>query len=147
MRTTANQAKTAPAMTAHKSNQSQPLVLIVDDLEHVRLSMKLLFEQKAGARVLSANTSEEALQLARKNPKLDLVISDIRRPGMDGMAFLEVFKKERPGVPVMMVSGALSSAARQRAYRLGASACYRKPVTLRRLLGAVTKTLQRAHHD
>jgi DNA-binding NarL/FixJ family response regulator len=70
------------------------------------------------------------------------VISDIVRPGMDGLTFLRAFKKAHPGTPVMIVSGALSPALRQRAYRLGASACYMKPIRASRLLKAVARALR-----
>jgi CheY-like chemotaxis protein len=145
MKTKTSKAKAAPAKPTHKSSYAQPLMLLVDDVEQVHLVMKPLLEFKAGVRVLSATTSDEALQLARKNPKLDLVISDIRRPGLNGIEFLEVFKKERPSVPVIMVSGALSNAVRQRAYRLGAAACYSKPVLFGRVLGVGMRTLLRTH--
>lgn len=128
--------------SALKKNRYRPLVLIVDDMELMRLVVKVYLEQTIGVRVLSATTTEEALQLARKHPKLKLVISDVYRPGMDGLAFLKVFKKERPSVPVVMVSGLMKSAIRQRAYRLGATACYWKPFALGRFVGAVLKILE-----
>jgi len=86
--------------------------------------------------------SGNILKMARRHRKLNLVISDIVRPGMDGLAFLQAFKKERPNVPVMIVSGAMNSALRKRAYRLGAVACYTKPILWKRLLGAVTRNLK-----
>jgi CheY-like chemotaxis protein len=92
-------------------------LLVVDDLVSSRLLLKMFLEQKAGVRVVEAETSEQALRLARRR-RFDLVISDIVRPGMDGLTFLRAFKKAHPSVPVMIVSGALSPALRQRACRL-----------------------------
>jgi len=99
-------------------------------------------ELNADVRVVTAETSEEALKLARRHRKLNLVISDIVRPGMDGLAFLQAFKKERPTVPVMIISGAMNSKLRKRASRSGAASCYSKPILWKRLLGAVMRNLK-----
>ena len=123
------------------SRRAQPVLLVVDDQITARLLLKILLEQKAGVRVAEAETSEQALRLARRR-RFDLVISDIVRPGMDGLTFLRAFKKDHPSVPVMIVSGALSPALRQRAYRLGAFACCMKPIRANRLLKAVARALR-----
>jgi DNA-binding NtrC family response regulator len=145
-------SKSSPAISATprltrrfhraKPGHSLPLLLIVDDVEFIRIMMKRYLELNAGVRVVTAETSEEALEMARSHRNLNLVISDICRPGMDGLAFLQAFKKERPTVPVMIISGAMNPALRQRAYRCGAIACYSKPLLLNRLLGAVTRNLK-----
>ncbi len=142
METQTIQTITDAKKSSSQSGHARPLLLLVDDIDFVHMTMKPLLESRYGARVLSAHTSEEALQTARRNPKLGLVISDICRPGMDGLTFLGVFKKEHPSIPVIMVSGAVNKPVRQRAYRLGASACHSKPVKLSRLMGAITRTLR-----
>ena len=74
------------------SSRRRPIVLIVDDCDCVRAVLKVVLREMAGIRAVGAATSEEALKLARRR-NFDVVISDIVRPGMDGLAFLEVFKR------------------------------------------------------
>ena len=87
--------------------------------------------------MIQAATNRQALAVAR-NRKLDLVISDICRPGtMDGLQFLEVFKLSHPGIPVIIASGNSSPANRCRAIWGGAYEFPPKPLTLEQLLAIV----------
>jgi DNA-binding NtrC family response regulator len=119
------------------SSRRRPLVLVVDDCESVRAAVKLALREMAGIHTVGAATSEEALKLARRR-KFDVVLSDINRwPGMNGLAFLKVFKRAHPTLPVIIVSGVLDEATARRARRLRAFDCLPKPFEAWELLGVV----------
>ena len=75
--------------------------------------------QHEGYQVLSAADGEEALQLAREyHGTIDLLLSDVKMPRMDGVQLAEHVVKERPGVRVLLMSGKVSDEIRQRNVRL-----------------------------
>ena len=108
------------------SSRPRPLVLLVDDCELFRAMIKLVLRETAGIHAVGAATSEEALRLAQRR-KFDAVLSDIVRPGLDGLAFLEAFKRAHPTVPVIIASGVLGVAIARRARWLRAFDCLPKP--------------------
>ncbi len=77
-------------------------ILVVDDEQSMTEFLSILLS-KEGYRVLTANTGSEALQKARELP-LDLVITDIKMPGMDGIMVLEGVKRIDDTVPVIIMT-------------------------------------------
>jgi DNA-binding NtrC family response regulator len=118
------------------SSRPRPLVLIVDDFGCIRDLVRLVLRDRAGINAVGAATSEEALKLAQRR-SFDAVISDIVRPGMDGLAFLEVFKRAHPAVPVIIASGVLGEDTTRQARWLRAFDCLPKPVACHEMIATV----------
>ncbi len=118
------------------SSRRCPLVLVVDDFEGMRVVLKMVLREMAGIRAVGAATSEEALKLAKRR-NFDAVISDIVRPGMDGLEFLGVIKQLRPTLPIIIASGVMDDATARRARRLRAFDCLPKPFGFRELFCVV----------
>jgi CheY-like chemotaxis protein len=117
-------------------------VLLVDDEPCIRRLMRLVLEQVGRWEVVEACNSEEALEIS-SNVKLELVISDIARPGtMDGFDFLKRFKALHPVIPVIIASGNSSHENLLRALSGGAYAFLPKPFTIQELL-TVSEASQR----
>ncbi len=77
-------------------------VLVVDDEQNMQAVMRMILVD-AGYDVLLANNGEAGLgHLA--NPNLDVILSDLNMPGMGGDAFIGRCRKERPEVPVIVVT-------------------------------------------
>jgi putative nucleotidyltransferase with HDIG domain len=103
-------------------------VLVVDDDDACRTYLAEAFEA-LGCRVRQAADAGEALRLiAARRP--DLVCSDLRMPGLDGLEFLDLLRGHAPGVPCVVVSGCGEVSARTEAQRLGVTAFLPKPVRL-----------------
>jgi DNA-binding NtrC family response regulator len=118
------------------SSRPRPLVLVVDDCESVRAMIALVLHETAGVHTVGAATSDDALKLAQRR-RFDAIISDINRPGMNGLDFLKVFKQSHPTVPVIIASGVLDEATARRARWLRAFDCLPKPFQVWELLGVV----------
>ena len=78
-----------------------------------------LLLQREGYQVLSAADGKEALELAREyQGTIDLLLSDIKMPRMDGISLAEHVIEERPGIRVLLMSGKVSAEIRERNVRL-----------------------------
>lgn len=77
-------------------------VLMVDDEEQFRATTKKLLSRR-GFETILAGSGEEAIEKLKENP--DVVILDIKMPGMDGHQALQEIKKHSPDLPVIMLTG------------------------------------------
>jgi DNA-binding NtrC family response regulator len=101
-------------------------VLVVDDKEIVRLShMRTLAGQNCS--VEAAHGGEEALEKMQKAPA-DVVLLDLRMPGMDGLVALKAIKEKWPATEVVIITGYPSVVTAREAVRLGAFDYLAKPV-------------------
>lgn len=101
-------------------------VLIVDDQEVVRLSyLRSLGSEHCNVHV--AASGEEALQ-AMQQRKFDLVLLDLRMPGMDGMEVLRTIKQMWPDTQVVIITGYPTVETAKEAVRLGAHDYLAKPL-------------------
>ena len=101
-------------------------VLVVDDEEIVRLShMRTLSGQNCN--VEAARGADEALEKMQREPA-DVVLMDLRMPGMDGLAALKTIKERWPETEVVIITGYPSVYTAREAVRLGAFDYLVKPV-------------------
>lgn len=101
-------------------------VLIVDDQEIVRLSyLRSLGSEHCNVDV--AASGEEALQAMRQR-RFDLVLLDLRMPGMDGMEVLRMIKQMWPDTEVVVITGYPTVETAKEAVRLGAHGYLAKPL-------------------
>ena len=85
--------------------QMQKVVLVVDDDTSVRACVKAALITE-GFRTLEAGDGELGLKLVRKiGSKIDLVISDIKMPKLDGIQLANLVRAEFPKIPIILVSG------------------------------------------
>jgi len=89
---------------------------------------------------LTAASGREALTLMDREAP-DLILTDLRMPGMDGLALLREARQRRPGTPVVVVTAYASDEAAQRALDAGARALLPKPFTSAELLRTVGQAL------
>ena len=78
-------------------------ILVVDDEIGIRQSLQKILERE-GFTVVTASDGEEAFKLIRQG-NIDLLITDIRMAGMDGVELLKVSKSVSPFTEVIMITG------------------------------------------
>jgi len=111
-------------------------VLMVDDEDRFRETTKKILNSR-GFHTLLAKSGLEAVEKLSEKP--DVIILDIKMPGMDGHETLEIIKIKAPDVPVIMLTGhgALNSA--KLALEKGAFDYLTKPCELEELLEKIRK--------
>ena len=112
----------------------RPHVLIVDDEPNVRRVLATLLEQ-AGFSTTRASSGERALDLVRAQDP-DLVLTDLRMPGMDGMELLGKLTASFPEIPVVMLTAFSQKDYVEEASRAGAMGYLVKPFTKQDVLPA-----------
>lgn len=118
-------------------------LLLVEDDDGLRAVLEHLLTG-AGLEVLTARNGKEALALL--TPEIDVVVSDIIMPEMDGLDLLMRIRKESPGTKIIAISGGGiqdKEHVLEIARRMGAQKVLAKPFTSEQLLGAVRELLNR----
>jgi two-component system cell cycle sensor histidine kinase/response regulator CckA len=88
------------------------VVLLVDDEVLIRNLVRLSL-QAAGFHVIAAADGQEALVLSRNYPdRIDVLVTDVEMPNLDGVSLAGQLKTERPDIQVVVMSGRLSGAIR-----------------------------------
>jgi CheY-like chemotaxis protein len=120
------------------------ILVVEDDLES-RLLVAIIL-QRAGYETREAEDGTEALEILDDDPLIDLVVSDVLMPSMDGLQFLEQVRRFCPSLPVVMFSAHLRPEWVERAMRKGASCYLLKPFTREQLITVVADILSFRHH-
>jgi len=118
----------------------QRTVLVVDDERNMLLVMEMALEE-AGYRVLTSERAEDAVALLR-DPDLAVVLSDLNMPGMSGEEFIARCQRERPDVPVIVVTAFGSIRSAIQCIQAGASDYLTKPFEPEELQFAVQSSLR-----
>ncbi len=117
------------------------LILLVEDEEPVRAFVSRALEGK-GYTVLEASGGEMALEIMRANAgRIDLMISDVMMPNMDGASLLKEIRLLAPGTKVIFISGYAEDAFRNNDEPLGDFVFLPKPFTLRQLAARVKEVM------
>ena len=117
-------------------------ILVVDDEPFLREIMAGWLARVAG-HVLSAEDGAEALKVLAAN-KIDLILSDIRMPVMDGMALLKKIKETGVRTPEVIFLTGFSDVPLREAYDMGAEAVLEKPISREELLDIAKRALMEA---
>jgi DNA-binding NtrC family response regulator len=119
-----------------------PKILVVDDEKHIRDScIKLLQRKRFDAQGAADGT--EALDKIGKEV-FDLVLLDIRMPGMDGIEVLRRAKEISPDILVLVLTGHGTIDTANEALQLGAAGFIRKPIAIEDLAQSIDEALDRS---
>jgi len=123
-------------------NERRARILVVDDEENIRKSLRMILEYE-GYAFLEAPNGEEGLEIVRETPGLDLVLLDIKMPGRSGLEVLADIKARPRSPEVVMISGQGTIQAAVEATKLGAFDFLEKPLHRERVLLCIRNALDR----
>ncbi len=117
-------------------------VLLVDDeVSFVETLTKRL--SKRSLEITAVHGGKEALGILSKNRMLEVVILDVKMPGMDGIETLREIKKEHPLVEVIMLTGHATVESAIEGMKLGAFDYLMKPCDIDQLVSKVEEAADR----
>src|SRR5690554_333940 len=125
-------------------NEEQAYVLVVDDEGAIRYSITKTL-QRVGYHVEAAASGEEALEMM-KNQNYDVVLTDIRMPGLTGVELLRRIKEEAPDAVVILLTGYASLETAIESLRLGAHDYLVKPSSSQDIRNSVAQGVERARN-
>jgi DNA-binding NtrC family response regulator len=118
-----------------------PNILIIDDERPIRSTLKEILEYEK-YQVDDAENGVTGLELARKNA-YDVILCDIKMPGMDGMEVLQHLMTDGVESPVVMISGHGNVETAVEALKKGAYDFIQKPLDLNRILVTVRNAMEK----
>ena len=122
------------------THEGRHRVLIVDDEESIRdLLSRTLALAEYDVQTMSDGIS--ALDHLREGKAYNLVIADLRMPGMDGLTLIREVKQINPQLPVIIITGFSSESAAIEAVNLGVAGYLTKPVGMPQVLAAAARAL------
>ena len=98
-----DQATETSQANGRNSAGYRPLVLVADDDEHLRWAYREVLE-RMGVTVLEAEDGAAALDILNEH-KIDLLVSDIQMPNVNGLELSKEARRRFPDLPIMLVSG------------------------------------------
>ena len=116
----------------------KPRVLIADDEEGIRESLRLILDRDYEVEV-AANGEETLAKLAKG--RFDLLLLDMKMPKLDGIAVMRQLKEQQIAVPVLVLTAYQSVEFAKEAVRLGARDYLSKPFERKDVLSAVRDAL------
>jgi CheY-like chemotaxis protein len=117
-------------------------VLIVDDEETLTWSMTKTLEKDSGKyELVIANTGAEALNVLKKDP-IDVVVTDIRMPDINGLELLSIIRKQYPSTKVIIMTAYGSPEVHKEATRRGSYFYLEKPFEISDIRTHILKALE-----
>jgi len=120
---------------------SKPRILLVDDEEHFRTTLGKRLSVR-GLDVNTAGSGEEALRELSKNP-YDIILLDVKMPGMSGVEALAKIKKVNPHLEVIILTGHASVDTAVEVMKLGGYEFLLKPCPLDELMEKIDAAYDR----
>jgi DNA-binding NtrC family response regulator len=120
-------------------------LLLIDDDEWVRDSMRLFFESE-GCHILTLETAEEGIKILNKQD-FDIIIIDYRLPGLDGLEFLRRIQKKHPVVMKILITAYGSEKLFAKARKFGVHDYIPKPITSEAIEASLSRLIKNRDKD
>ncbi|MEH2201613.1 hybrid sensor histidine kinase/response regulator [Nostoc sp.] len=139
--------ETEPSYSHESENKLPKVVLVVDDAISLRQTISLTL-QKSGYQVIQAQNGVEALEKLQLHPEIQVVVSDLEMPRMNGFELLGNFRQypKLAKIPVVILTSRSAEKHRQLAQELGAKAYLTKPYLENEFLSTI-KGLMNSNAD
>lgn len=127
--------------TIKKSTHPSEIIILVaedDDSNYKYIEIVL---KKAAFKVLRAINGFEAVEISRSNPEINVMLTDLKMPGMDGFEAIRQIRSSLPHLPIIALSGFASSIDENTARLAGCNEYIVKPVSKTKLLDTISKVL------
>lgn len=118
-------------------------ILVIDDELDMLMLLKMLIEDNTSYEVVTTNSPTEAIRILKEN-HYDLIITDLKMPGMDGIELFDEFKEIKPDVPVIIITAYGSPETADEAMKKGVADFITKPFRKDSILFTINRVLELA---
>ena len=118
-------------------------ILLIDDDEWIRDSLNLFFEGE-GCHITALETAEEGIEELNEHT-YDIIITDYRLPGMDGLEFLKRIQESHPHAMTIIITAYGSEDVLSEANRAGIQDFIEKPFTITMIEESLTRLIEKAN--
>ena len=115
-------------------------ILLIDDDEWIRDSLRLFFESE-GCHLTALETAEEGME-SLKSHNYDIIITDYRLPGMDGLEFLRKIRDTQPHAMKILITAYRSEKVIAEATGIGVHDFINKPFTTKSIEGSLSRLIE-----
>ncbi|MDO9255780.1 MAG: PAS domain S-box protein [Bacteroidales bacterium] len=138
--------KSTPAEIVNVEVSAQPehpIVLVAEDDDSNYKYLEIVLK-KASFKVFRSYNGFETIEICRNFPEISILLTDMKMPGMDGFESAREIRKIRPDLPIIALSGLISSDDEAAARLAGCNDYIIKPISKSKLLGTIDKLLHPA---
>lgn len=123
-------------------------ILIVDDEPDMLWLLSMIIKEKTPYEVVTTNNPVEALELA-KNQHFDILITDLKMPGLDGIELLNAVRGFNPDIPIIIITAYATSESATEAHEKNAFDFITKPFRKDQIIFTIEKAIKwiRAHKE
>ncbi len=121
------------------SNGKKTILIAEDDVNNFFFMGILL--SKSGLDIIHASNGEEAVEICKSGKHIDLILMDIQMPIMDGYEAIEIIKKIKPDLPVIIQTAYTFESVEEKILSLGCDDYISKPIKREVLLELLKKYL------
>ncbi|MCK4470070.1 MAG: response regulator [Desulfobacterales bacterium] len=118
-------------------------ILVIDDELDMLMLLRMIIENNTDYEVETTNNPSEALKMVMEND-YDLVISDLKMPGMDGLELFDEVKGMKPDLPLIIITAYGSLETADEAMRMGVADFITKPFRKDSILFTINRVLELA---
>jgi excisionase family DNA binding protein len=130
----------SPAQALAQQDHRTPRVLVVDDEPSIREMLSRTLSENYQVDV--ASDAATALDLLRTSPMpYNLLIADLKMPGMDGLTLIRQVKAIRSGLPIIIITGFSTESSAIEAVNLGVAGYLTKPFHVPQVLAAAARAM------
>ena len=113
-------------------------ILVIDDEVDMLMLLRMIIEDNTNYEVETTNSPTEGIKLL-KEEDFDLVITDLKMPGMDGMELFDEFREIKPEIPVIIITAYGSPETASEALQRGVTDFIAKPFKPKELRAVINK--------
>ena len=119
-------------------HMNRPLILIAEDLDSNFLFLKIVLSKKYD--IIWAKNGEEAIEMFQKEHP-DLILMDVKMPGMDGLEATRIIRRTSPDIPIVIQTANAFESDHIKAKEAGCNDVLTKPIKVTHLINTVAKHL------
>ncbi len=134
-----------PRLTPAPRGAGETVLVVEDDAAVRQLVVEVLSD--LGYEALQAGTGDEALPVLRSDARLDLMITDVGLPGMNGRQLADIARQHRPALQILFMTGYAPDAAARPEFLAPGMEMVTKPFTMEALAVRIRAMIQAGHGD